>query len=368
MKPKFEAAKAYLAKHNLEARLRDAMKVVINELPEDPVDFITKHLRQSETDAQIEVQSGKPKAIMLQSENLRMRMSQALMAAAVDGRLNSSLTKLSREQISVSREEQARQEVRQILLNADANGSLQQTMDSVCPPPFPTYTDKNIGGASLPESTAGRMFKDEQPQADSTFKVERGPMPSVESSKKPSTQHPAHIVRAPTKFTDEQTEEFDRQVREFEDDLKMDEIRKFKDTFTKFQSRDRTITKDSLAEVMRLVGQDSLTDWEVFQDVMLDIPDDATFTLPELLSLVVETKAEPDEEVQALTQAFHVFDRTGCGYVSVAEVRAVLKALGDTYTPKQVDAMIKQAGVNSAGKVKYTVFANVMVSTNPEGF
>jgi hypothetical protein len=48
LKPKLEKARAYMRRHNLEARLKQAMSEIMNELPDDPIDFIAKSLRESD--------------------------------------------------------------------------------------------------------------------------------------------------------------------------------------------------------------------------------------------------------------------------------------------------------------------------------
>merc|ERR1712187_428130 len=142
-----------------------------NEMPNDPVDFITKKLRETDL-----IDAGdKPQQKILQPEEialppvkaaeqptgkstkldsgdvevLRKKTREALCDASADG-------SLSRKMMP---EESLRAKTRQALLDADADGSLQTKIESVRPFPFPAYYTKHFKGNAMAESLARRLFK-----------------------------------------------------------------------------------------------------------------------------------------------------------------------------------------------------------------
>merc|ERR1711988_286773 len=113
---------------NLEERLKNAMKEVINEMPNDPVDFITKKLRETDL-----IDPGdKPQQKMLKPEEI------ALPPVKAAEQPTEKSTKLDSGDVEV-----LRKKTRQALLDADADGSLQTKIESVRPFPFPAYYTKH---------------------------------------------------------------------------------------------------------------------------------------------------------------------------------------------------------------------------------
>jgi Ca2+-binding EF-hand superfamily protein len=351
LKPKFEVAKAYLAKHNLEARLRDAMKAVINELPDDPIDFITQTLRKSDSDAVFQVASDRPEAVPLRQDaesvemraraeallEVRARAHQALLFAAADGRLHAGLDKVFPNHSAIG---ELQNDDRQAFLDASQTGGYPNNVESAYPPP---YQPKGV--------------------------VDPGRQPDM-------TRSLSQLISPPEFLLEEQIYEFKAEIREFKDDLTKEQVMRFQAVFSTFEDKENRITKDSLYEVIKIAGQDTITDWEIFQDVMLDIPDSETFTFPEVLSVVVETKKEDEEDeededaeefyhdLSELLEAFSLLDPTGSGFVDAATL--VKATTGQGYSRTRLVSMVVQTGTSN-GKVKYADFARLMVATPPDG-
>jgi len=69
--------------------------------------------------------------------------------------------------------------------------------------------------------------------------------------------------------------------------------------------------------------------------------------------------ADSEEE---LRDAFRVFDKDGNGYISAAELRHVMKNLGEKLTDEEVDEMIREADIDGDGQVNYE--GNVFIKNN----
>jgi Ca2+-binding EF-hand superfamily protein len=190
------------------------------------------------------------------------------------------------------------------------------------------------------------------------------------------TRSLSQLISPPEFLLEEQIYEFKAEIREFKDDLTKEQVMRFQAVFSTFEDKENRITKDSLYEVIKIAGQDTITDWEIFQDVMLDIPDSETFTFPEVLSVVVETKKEDEEDeededaeefyhdLSELLEAFSLLDPTGSGFVDAATL--VKATTGQGYSRTRLVSMVVQTGTSN-GKVKYADFARLMVATPPDG-
>jgi len=60
--------------------------------------------------------------------------------------------------------------------------------------------------------------------------------------------------------------------------------------------------------------------------------------------------------------AFRVFDKDGNGFISAAELRHVMKNLGEKLTDEEVDEMIREADIDGDGQVNYEEFVTMMTS------
>ena len=59
---------------------------------------------------------------------------------------------------------------------------------------------------------------------------------------------------------------------------------------------------------------------------------------------------------------FRSFDTDGDGYITLEELIAVLKALGETFTKEEVEDMIREADTDGDGKINFVEFENMIVS------
>lgn len=124
---------------------------------------------------------------------------------------------------------------------------------------------------------------------------------------------------------------------------------------------DGTMATKDLGSLMRSLGQNP-TAGEV-QDMANEIDADGHGILdfPEFLSLMARKMKDTDTE-QELIDAFAVFDRSGAGIISVAEIRHVMSNLGEKITDEEMDEMLREADVDGTGTVNYEDFIRAMMA------
>lgn len=69
------------------------------------------------------------------------------------------------------------------------------------------------------------------------------------------------------------------------------------------------------------------------------------------------TETTPEDEMM---DAFKVFDKDGNGFVSPAELKQVMRDLGEKLSDEEVDEMITEADENGDGQVDYNEFVKMM--------
>ena len=72
-------------------------------------------------------------------------------------------------------------------------------------------------------------------------------------------------------------------------------------------------------------------------------------------------KKETNRE-EKIREAFRVFDKSGIGFVSAAELRQVMNNLGERLTDKEVDKMIRKADIDGDGQINYEEFLSLISS------
>lgn len=113
------------------------------------------------------------------------------------------------------------------------------------------------------------------------------------------------------------------------------QMKEYRDIFTLFdKDNSGSITKDELLGVMRSLGQHARVD--ELQDMLdeMDLNKDGTVSFDEFVDIMTsinqnqqETSAEQEEK--ELRDAFRVFDKHNCGYITASDLRAVLQCLGE---------------------------------------
>ncbi|KAJ8318439.1 hypothetical protein KUTeg_003530 [Tegillarca granosa] len=75
-----------------------------------------------------------------------------------------------------------------------------------------------------------------------------------------------------------------------------------------------------------------------------------------------ERKLREDEDERELREAFRVLDKNNKGVIDVADLRWILKSLGDDLTEEEIDDMIAETDTDGSGTVDYEEFKSLMSS------
>jgi calmodulin len=57
-----------------------------------------------------------------------------------------------------------------------------------------------------------------------------------------------------------------------------------------------------------------------------------------------------------------VFDKDGNGYITKNELRHLMNNIGENFTEKEIEEMIREADTDGDGKVNYSEFVQIMIS------
>jgi calmodulin len=73
------------------------------------------------------------------------------------------------------------------------------------------------------------------------------------------------------------------------------------------------------------------------------------------------------EIADEIKKAFKVLDRSKQGYIMLADLRDFLTKLGDGLTDEELDEMIKLGDTESASRINYEEFIDLMTNMKPGG-
>nr|KAG5713025.1 hypothetical protein BaRGS_021819 [Batillaria attramentaria] len=133
---------------------------------------------------------------------------------------------------------------------------------------------------------------------------------------------------------------------------------------------DGSITTDELGTVMRNLGQFPSLDELNTMLKEIDIDGDGTFSFEEFVQVMANMgglaeQSEEDEE-EELRQAFRVFDKSGCGYITPSDLRAVLQNIGEDLTEEEIDEMIAEVDIDGDGRIDFEEFIACMRTEDGE--
>ncbi|VAI15838.1 unnamed protein product [Triticum turgidum subsp. durum] len=130
------------------------------------------------------------------------------------------------------------------------------------------------------------------------------------------------------------------------DELSQEQIQEFREAFKLFdKDGDGTITTKELGTVMRSLGQHPTED-----------------ELKDFLGLVARQMRGDAEAEEELHEAFRVFDKDNNGFISLDELRTVMKNLGEKLSEDELNEMLQEADADGDGQINYKEFAKVMMA------
>ena len=118
---------------------------------------------------------------------------------------------------------------------------------------------------------------------------------------------------------------------------------------------DGTVTTSELGTVMCSLGQ-APSEAEL-QRLLNDVDADGNGVIdfPEFLTMMarqIDRSDATDEE--EILSAFRKFDRDGNGFMPAADFRKIMTTLGQKLTKEEVEEIIREAGVDSGGRIEYS--------------
>ncbi|KAF3904211.1 Calmodulin [Orbilia brochopaga] len=142
--------------------------------------------------------------------------------------------------------------------------------------------------------------------------------------------------------------------------LSADEVRTFREAFNHFdKDGNGEISIAELGEVMKGLGQNP-TESELV-DIIHEVDQNNTGTIDfdEFLALMAPRNDIRNLESE-LRDAFNVFDKDKTGTIDAAELRLVMKALGEDLTDDQIEEMIREADKDGNGTIDFEEFKAIM--------
>ena len=138
----------------------------------------------------------------------------------------------------------------------------------------------------------------------------------------------------------------------------MEEIRQTFDLFDKNQ--DGTIDQDELGDVFRSLGQ-HYTEAELAEMIAeTDNDRSGSIEFGEFLQLMRRRMRDTDTE-EELVEAFKVFDRDSNGLISVAELKTVMKQIGENLNERECTEIIASGDRDSDGCLNFDEFIRMMI-------
>lgn len=146
------------------------------------------------------------------------------------------------------------------------------------------------------------------------------------------------------------------------DQLTEEQIAEFKGAFSLFdKDSDGQITDKELGTVMQSLGQNP-TEAEL-QDMINEVDADGNglIDFPEFLNMMAHKRKEMDSE-EGFRGAFCVFDKDGNGFITASELQQVMTNMGEKFTDKNIEEIIRQVDIDGDGQINYEEFVTMMTS------
>jgi calmodulin len=146
------------------------------------------------------------------------------------------------------------------------------------------------------------------------------------------------------------------------DQLSAEQLEEYKEAFQLFdKDNDGKISAAELGTVMRALGQNP-TQAEI-KEIVKDIGGNGLVEFPEFLSVMQRRRGKGGDNEEQIREAFKVFDKTGSGFIEIAELKHILTTLGEKLTSEEVDGVMKEADADGDGKITLQDFQRVIKST-----
>lgn len=83
--------------------------------------------------------------------------------------------------------------------------------------------------------------------------------------------------------------------------------------------------------------------------------------MPLTLSLSRPRAAADHARVLSVCYTLQMFDKDGNGFISAAELRTIMRSLGEKLSPEEIEEVIAEADEDGDGEINYKEFAKMMM-------
>lgn len=137
------------------------------------------------------------------------------------------------------------------------------------------------------------------------------------------------------------------------DGLSDAQLEEFRGAFRQFdKDGGGSIDAAELKDLMASVGNVP-TDEEVQEMVRIaDADGSGSIDFPEFVTLMAHKMAET-ESLELVQEAFKIFDDSGDGYISAAEMRRIMINIGEPVTMKDCETLIREVDANGDGLISF---------------
>ena len=134
------------------------------------------------------------------------------------------------------------------------------------------------------------------------------------------------------------------------------QIQEFKEAFNMIdQNRDGFISAEDLAGMFSSMGKDPPA--EYLESMVKEAPGDINFTT--FLTLFGEKLHGTDPE-DVILKAFKCFDPEGAKVINGDQLKRLLTAMGERFTPEEVEEMFNEQECDDAGMFDYVEFTRLI--------
>jgi len=129
------------------------------------------------------------------------------------------------------------------------------------------------------------------------------------------------------------------------------------------KNKDGSMQRSDLSAALECLGHD-ISDAQLAELMEADADVDGTLNYGEFLALLDRKTLQDNKraETAELSEAFRVFDRDGDGRISVRDLRAFMRLLGEVSSDARLEAMMAQADREGRGSVDFEQFSRAMLS------
>uniref|UniRef100_A0A7S0YKJ7 EF-hand domain-containing protein n=1 Tax=Polytomella parva TaxID=51329 RepID=A0A7S0YKJ7_9CHLO len=129
-----------------------------------------------------------------------------------------------------------------------------------------------------------------------------------------------------------------------------------------FELSPNHISKKNIFQILFALGHNPSDDFIEFQLRLFKLNHRETLTIDHLAHVWSSILNSNVDEVKILSQAFQFFDRDGNGELSIAELNATMKDMGNLLTESEIEEFMAIMDVNQDGAVDYNEFLYMLKS------